>query len=76
MKKFETIQVPRTLHTCSFCRKDFIWTEQSEWYGNYKLHGHGYERWEKENVLAKACGIECVEAMKRVYPEYLFHGDR
>jgi hypothetical protein len=61
-------KVKRTVHKCSFCGKDFLWNSESQWYGNYKIHKQGHpDAWETENIMAKACANECVEAMKRVY---------
>lgn len=60
----------KTVHKCSFCGKDFHWGDESEWYGNYKIHKLGYpDAWEEERILAKACAAQCVEAMKRVYKD-------
>jgi len=58
----------RVVHKCAFCGRDFIWGDESQWYGNYKIHKQGHpDVWEEEQILAKACTSECVEAMKRVY---------
>jgi hypothetical protein len=60
----------KVVHNCSFCGKDFVWNDESQWYGGYKIHRQGCpDAWEEAEIVAKACTNECVEALKLVYKD-------
>ena len=56
--------VEKIKHKCSCCAKDFFWSDESRWYGNYKVHGVGYQGWDEPNVKIKVCSETCFQAMK------------
>jgi endogenous inhibitor of DNA gyrase (YacG/DUF329 family) len=65
--------VEKLKHNCACCGKEFYWTEESRWYGNYQIHGVGYQAWEEENVQDKVCGLVCLqslESMKSIHGKH------
>lgn len=51
---------PKTIHKCTICKNDFVWTDESSWYGNYTIIRSGNQPVdEKENIIAKFCSLSC-----------------